>query len=119
MGHFPVRSLLSWDSSYTEAVFAGDKLQKDIREWLSPPDPMKNHKIARESQHCGTATWWVQGYNFAEWKSSGPSSLLWVHGKRQCFFRTYMVFRETQEYDLCSGLREECSLVRVFYVRSI
>ena len=61
---------------------AGDKLQQDIRRWLSPPDPWKNHHIARESHHTGTAVWFVHGEMFSEWKLSPPSSLLWIHGKR-------------------------------------
>ena len=61
---------------------AGDKLQQDICRWLSPPDPWKNHHIARESHHPGTAAWFVYGKTFSEWKSSPPSSLLWIHGKR-------------------------------------
>jgi hypothetical protein len=60
-------------------------LQHDVRLWLSPPDPWQNHNIARESRHSGTGTWWIQGDAYAEWKSSCPSSLLWVHGKRQYF----------------------------------
>jgi hypothetical protein len=63
----------------------GDKLQQDVRNWLSPPDPWKNHNLARESRHCGTGTWWVEGDTYAEWKSSGASSLLWIHGKRPYF----------------------------------
>jgi hypothetical protein len=58
-------------------------LQQDVQQWLSPPDPWKNHNIARESRHGGTGTWWIQGDSYAEWKSSGPSSLLWVNGKRK------------------------------------
>ena len=70
-------------SEDAESCLAGDKLLHDIRNWLSPPDPWKNHNIARDSRHEGTATWFVQGDIFSEWKSSGPSSLLWIHGKRQ------------------------------------
>ena len=61
---------------------AGDKLQRDICRWLSPPDPWKNHHVARESHHTGTAAWFVHGNTFSEWKSSPPGSLLWIHGKR-------------------------------------
>ena len=61
---------------------AGDKLQQDIRNWLSPPDPWKHHHVARESHHTGTAAWFIHGNTFSEWKSSPPSSLLWIHGKR-------------------------------------
>jgi hypothetical protein len=57
----------------------------DVRNWLSPPDPWKNHNVAHESRHNGTGTWWIEGDTYAEWKSSGPSSLLWIHGKRQYF----------------------------------
>jgi len=60
-------------------------LQQNMQRWLSPPDPWKNHNIARESQHTGTATWWIHGEAFSKWKSSGPSSLLWLHGKRTSF----------------------------------
>ncbi len=62
---------------------AGDKLQQDVRNWLSPPDPWKNHHIARKSRHKGTAAWFVGGNTLSEWKSSGPNSLLWIHGKRK------------------------------------
>ena len=66
----------------TESTLTGDKLQKDIRYWLSPPDPWKNHNLARESRHDGTGTWCVEGDTCAKWKSSGASSLLWIYGKR-------------------------------------
>ena len=62
---------------------AGDKLQQDIRNWLSPPDPWKNHNIALRSRFNGTAAWFIRSDIFSEWKSSGPSSLLLIHGKRQ------------------------------------
>ncbi|KAI0290186.1 hypothetical protein B0F90DRAFT_1921140, partial [Multifurca ochricompacta] len=32
-----------------------DKLQENFRRWLSPPDPSKNHNIACEAHHEGTA----------------------------------------------------------------
>jgi hypothetical protein len=54
-----------------------------MRGWLSPPDPWKNHNIAHESRHEATAAWFIQGETFSEWKWSGSSSLLWIHGKRQ------------------------------------
>jgi hypothetical protein len=60
-------------------------LQQDVWKWLSPPDPWKNHNLARESRHGGTGTWWIESDTYAEWKSSGASSLLWVHGKRSYF----------------------------------
>ena len=62
---------------------AGDKLQRDIQNWLSPPDPWKNHHIACELRHEGTAAWFLEGETFSEWKASRQSSLLWMHGKRE------------------------------------
>lgn len=60
---------------------ADDQLQQDVRSWLSPPDPWKNHNIACGSRHSGTAAWFIGGSTFSEWTSSGPNSLLWIHGK--------------------------------------
>ena len=64
-------------------LFADDKLQQDVQRWLSPPDPWKNQNIACGSRHTGTAKWFVGGGTLSEWKLSGPSSLLWIHGKRE------------------------------------
>jgi hypothetical protein len=58
-------------------------LQRDVRNWLSPPNPWKNHNLARGSRHSGTGAWWIQGDAYAEWKSAGSGSLLWINGKRQ------------------------------------
>jgi hypothetical protein len=87
----------------------GDQVQNDIRNWLSPPNPWKSHSINRESYHNGTAIWFVEGNTFAEWKSSGPSSLLWIHGKRQ-----YLQLQILAESDLRVGSWswKERSLVR-------
>jgi hypothetical protein len=68
--------VVDWD------CLAGNELQRDLRRWLSPPDPWKNHNIACESHHEGTAAWFVQGDTFSEWKVSNSGSLLWIHGKR-------------------------------------
>ena len=90
---------------------AGDKLQKDIFKWLSPPDPWKNHHIACKSRHRGSAEWFIQGNTFLEWKASkDPSSSLWIYGKRplmsiSTFFRRLIIF-------LCSGCRKKRVLVR-------
>ena len=73
----------------TEPDFIGDKLEQDVRHWLLPPDPWKNHDLACESRHSGTGTWWIQGDTYAELKTSGPSSLLWVHGKRRYFLLSF------------------------------
>ncbi|KAH9971122.1 hypothetical protein BGW80DRAFT_1446609, partial [Lactifluus volemus] len=60
-------------------VVTGDRMRQDLQRWLSPPDPSINHNIACDACHDRTATWFIQGDTFTEWKSSG--SLLWVCGK--------------------------------------
>ena len=70
-----------WD--HRDFLVLGDGLQQDITKWLSPPDPWKNHHIARDSHRRGSAAWFIQGNTFLEWKASeAPSSSLWIHGKR-------------------------------------
>lgn len=53
---------------------------RELRRWLSPPDPWKNYNIARETLYEGTGRWFTQSDTFVKWKSS--SLLLWIHGKR-------------------------------------
>ena len=61
---------------------AGDMILRNIHNWLSPPDSRKNFDIACESRHRNTGAWFVHGSTLSEWKASGPSSLLWINGKR-------------------------------------
>ena len=90
---------------------AGNELKCDIQNWLSPPDPWRNHRIACESHHEGTAAWFLEGETFSEWKASGPSSLLWMHGKRELPFGAYF-FTVIDAFPPHSGRRKKCSLVR-------
>jgi hypothetical protein len=62
-------------------ILTGNQLRRDLRTWLSPPDPSTNHNIACAAHHRGTATWFFQGSIYNEWKST--PSLLWIHGKRE------------------------------------
>lgn len=59
---------------------AGNQLQEKFRTWLSPPNPSVNHNTACEIQHSGTASWFIKGSTFQEWKQKG--SLLWIRGNR-------------------------------------
>ena len=59
---------------------AGDQLQKDARSWVSPPDPSKNHVIARRIHYGESAVWFTRGHTFDQWNLMG--GLLWIHGKR-------------------------------------
>ncbi|KAH9169583.1 hypothetical protein EDB89DRAFT_1455447 [Lactarius sanguifluus] len=56
-----------------------DQLQKDARSWVSPPDPSKNHIIARRIHSGKSATWFTLGGTFETWNVQG--GLLWIHGK--------------------------------------
>ncbi|KAH8989880.1 hypothetical protein EDB86DRAFT_1841816 [Lactarius hatsudake] len=56
-----------------------DRSRKKSRKWLSPPDPSQNQNVACEVCYDGTATWFIQGTTFLEWRTRG--SLLWIHGK--------------------------------------
>jgi hypothetical protein len=64
-------------------LYAGDKLQRRLRCWLSTADPSTNHNVARKAHHRGTATWFTECETFKEWKTTG--SILWIHGKRELF----------------------------------
>ncbi|KAH9063612.1 hypothetical protein EDB87DRAFT_132759 [Lactarius vividus] len=56
-----------------------DHLQKDARNWISPPDPSKNHIIARRIHSGRSAVWFTRGRTFETWNLQG--GLLWIHGK--------------------------------------
>jgi hypothetical protein len=90
-------------------ITTGNQWRQDLRKWLSSPDPSTNHIISCGAQHEGTAMWFFRGSLFEEWKSTG--SLLWIHGKRMS--PNHSLFH-SNETCLCSGRREECSLVRCF-----
>ena len=70
--------------------FTGNRFQKDVRSWLSPPDQSTNHNIARDNHLDGTTSWFIQGGTFKEWKEKG--SLLWIYGKRMKLLFAYLPF---------------------------
>src|SRR6266851_7824024 len=67
-------------SAEIETTVAGDQFQRDVRHWLSPPDPSTNHHIVWKGHHKGTGKWFFESSILSDWKSTG--SLLWIHGKR-------------------------------------
>ena len=64
-------------------------LREKMQRWLSPPDPSKNQYIARKAHHKGTASWFLQGDIFKQWKLS--PSLLWIHGKRTSMISQFLL----------------------------
>ncbi|KAH8979310.1 hypothetical protein EDB92DRAFT_1821088 [Lactarius akahatsu] len=57
-----------------------NQLRRDLRNWISPPDPSINYNTACGAHHAGTASWLTRGDPFKAWRANG--CLLWVHGKR-------------------------------------
>jgi hypothetical protein len=80
----------------------GDKLVKDVLRWLSPAGPWKDHNVACELRHIGTAEWFIRSNTFSEWRAFIPGSLLWVHGKRS-FLPSSYAFSETDRFFLVAG----------------
>ncbi|KAH9055815.1 hypothetical protein EDB83DRAFT_1088956 [Lactarius deliciosus] len=56
-----------------------NQLRRDLRNWISPPDPSINYNTACGAHHKGTAAWFTRGDAFKYWRAHG--CLLWVHGK--------------------------------------
>ncbi|KAI0274394.1 hypothetical protein BGY98DRAFT_71094 [Russula aff. rugulosa BPL654] len=56
----------------------GNLSRERLRIWLTPPNPSIDHNTAHNTQHDGTANWFIHGPTFNEWKANG--SLLWIHG---------------------------------------
>ncbi|KAH9063605.1 hypothetical protein EDB87DRAFT_132125 [Lactarius vividus] len=75
-----------------------DQLQKDARNWISPPDPSKNHVVARRTHYSESAVWCTRGPTFKNWDLTG--GLLWIHGIR------------SGKTILCSSIIEEAKALR-------
>ncbi|KAI4735291.1 Pfs, NACHT and ankyrin domain protein [Aureobasidium sp. EXF-12298] len=57
--------------------------EREIRDWLSAPDPSTNYTDALEKRHEGTGTWFTGGQAFADWRKQS-TSFLWLHGIPGC-----------------------------------
>jgi hypothetical protein len=86
-----------------------------IRSWLAPPDPWKNYNIGRESRHSGTGAWFMNSSTLSEWKESGPSSLLWIHGKRWFTTHRFDLLQTLMGHSFHSWRWQECTLVRYLF----
>lgn len=86
----------------------GNEFRKDLRKWITPPDPSVNFNAATGAHHEGTAAWCLKGNVLVDWKTSG--SLFWIHGKRM-YLLTILSLDATDESQLDSWLREEYSQV--------
>ena len=88
----------------------GNELYKDLRKWVSPPDPSVNFNTASDAHHEGTSAWCRKRDTALTWKVSG--SLLWIHGKRIYPISTARAWLFTDDIFFNSRLREEYSQVR-------
>jgi hypothetical protein len=74
----------TWDAARDRRYLAGDQLQRDVQQWLSPPDPSTNHDLLSKKAHeTGNVSWFFKSHALTEWKTMG--SFLWIHGKRMIF----------------------------------
>jgi len=79
----------------------GNQFQKDVRSWLSPPDPSTNNNTARRDRLEGTASWFTQSDRFKEWTEIG--TLFWIHGKRTRFFHFPLVTHPHSAWEYTAG----------------
>jgi hypothetical protein len=109
------RLTCSWSSNLITADHVSltslpvNKLRKDLRKWIAPPDPTINLRTASGAHHVGTASWCTKGSTVATWKKSG--SLLWIHGKRK-YPIIVSGFNATNDARVHSWFREKYSEVR-------
>ncbi|PGH14295.1 hypothetical protein AJ79_03117 [Helicocarpus griseus UAMH5409] len=59
-------------------IHVGDE-RRDIHKWLSPPDPFSNHYAACQARRQGTGKWFLEGEEYATWKTA-PNSALCLYG---------------------------------------
>ncbi|KAI0026802.1 hypothetical protein K488DRAFT_75064 [Vararia minispora EC-137] len=54
------------------------QVDKDIRDWLDPPDPSSNHEKSRDLRQRDTCTWFLDA-DFEKWKALN-NGFYWVNG---------------------------------------
>jgi len=56
-----------------------DKVDADVKRWLSPPDPSTNHNHNLQNRHEQTGLWLLQHEDFEEWKET-DYGVYWMFG---------------------------------------
>ncbi|KAI9432201.1 hypothetical protein H4582DRAFT_1821458, partial [Lactarius indigo] len=87
----------------------GNQLRRDLRNWISPPDPSINYNTACSAHHEGTAAWLTQGDAFKAWTTSG--CLLWIHGKRSFLSDFLRLFSGSTELSSSSVIIRDLEVV--------
>ncbi|KAH9203372.1 ankyrin repeat-containing domain protein [Leptodontidium sp. 2 PMI_412] len=57
--------------------------QREIRHWLSSPDPSTNHNAACKLRQATTGEWFLKSDDFEKWKMTS-GSFLWLYGIPGC-----------------------------------
>ncbi|KAF7881876.1 uncharacterized protein EAF02_006564 [Botrytis sinoallii] len=73
----------SLDFESHEKIKARESKKKDLLHWLSTADPKTNHDLARRHFEPGAGSWFLQSYEYSNWKTS-DNSFLWVQGLSGC-----------------------------------
>ncbi|KAJ7610330.1 hypothetical protein B0H17DRAFT_15719 [Mycena rosella] len=55
---------------------------RDIKTWLSAPDPSTSHNSVLKARHVGTGSWFLKSDTFANWKTTS-NSVFWIYGSRR------------------------------------
>ncbi|KAL8992084.1 MAG: hypothetical protein Q9169_007385 [Polycauliona sp. 2 TL-2023] len=65
------------------SIIHDDNRYRQLYEWLRAPDSSINHNAARQKWVKSTGDWFLQSWQYADWRS-GPRSLIWLHGIPGC-----------------------------------
>jgi hypothetical protein len=84
-----------------------DANQQKALDWLAAPDSSENQNAARRKHQASTGAWFVDGQQFAAWKTK-QKSLLWLHGIRKQIVN--LLFPRLTNV-IYSWLREDYNLV--------
>ncbi|KXT18471.1 hypothetical protein AC579_2243 [Pseudocercospora musae] len=58
-----------------------DDQMRQLKDKLSPADPMTNHHKGLKQRHPGTCKWFLDSDRFQCWKQSEDPPALWLHGQ--------------------------------------
>ena len=58
--------------------------RKAILKWLSDVQYRKHHQTLSKGLLQGTGAWLLNKCEYVEWRNSSVSSILWLHGIREC-----------------------------------
>ncbi|KAH6704178.1 hypothetical protein BKA61DRAFT_660800 [Leptodontidium sp. MPI-SDFR-AT-0119] len=66
-----------------QRTLAASEKQREIRHWLSSPDPSSNYNAARKARQATTGEWFLKSNEFEKWKMTSRS-FLWLYGIPGC-----------------------------------